>query len=132
MLARLEDRDSGQYLQSSFAGITEDILICETVDSQKDYSDFLNHSCDPNVGMDDCLTVIAIVDIAPKTELTYDYAFCEADENWKLKSKCNCGSNNCRRVITGKDWRLYSTKSKWYPFFSPFIQRRILENERKL
>lgn len=129
VLARLEDRYSGKYLASSFAGISENILICEAADSQKDFSDYINHSCNPNIGMDDCLTVVAIDDINSGDELTCDYAFWEADKNWRLKSICNCGSSNCRKAITGMDWKGFSIQSKSYRYCSPFIQRRIINEQ---
>lgn len=131
VLARLEDRYSGKYMRSTSAGLTESILICEESSSTKDFSDYINHSCDPNVGFDDCLTIIAIKDISPNTELTYDYAFCELDEDWKLKELCNCQSSKCRHSITGKDWRLFTSNSLFFHYSSPFIKRRIISNEKK-
>ena len=130
VLAKLEDRYSGKYLPSTFAGIAEEIVICEDSYGQKDFSDYINHSCEPNLGMDDCLTVVAISDILPDTELTYDYAFCEADPNWNLKATCNCGSKKCRVMITGNDWRFFSPESELFPYFSPFIKRRIVKHEK--
>jgi SET domain-containing protein len=35
-----------------------------------------NHSCDPNLWMDDAVTVVARRQIAPGEELTVDYALC--------------------------------------------------------
>ena len=132
MLARVEDRFSGKYLSSTFSGVSEGIMICEDKSSKKDYSDYLNHSCDPNVGMDDCLTVVATRDIQPGEELTIDYAFFEADETWRLKTDCNCGATNCRKTITGADWRKASSKDRLFSYYAPFIKRRILKQEQKL
>lgn len=129
ILARVEDRYSGNYLSSTFSGVSEGIMICEDKSSKKDYSDFLNHSCDPNVGMDDCLTIVATRDIQPGEELTIDYAFFEADENWILKIDCNCGAKNCRKTITGADWRKVNSKDRMFSYYAPFIKRRILKNE---
>ena len=131
ILASVKDRSSGKYLESSFSGIAEGIMICEECDGQKDYSDYINHSCTPNIGMDDCLTIIAIRDIEKGEELVCDYAFWEADENWKLKCDCNCGSEKCRKIITGRDWRKVKQSDPYFPFFSPFLQRRIIEYEKE-
>lgn len=110
----------------------DSVRRCQSdADSESDYSDYLNHSCNPNVGMDDCLTVIAINDISAGEELVYDYAFCEADEQWRLKAVCNCGSTNCRKTITGEDWKLFGQSHKLFPFFSPFIRRRIIAYEKE-
>ena len=132
ILANNTQRYSGSYLDNTFSGITDNIMICENIDSQKDYSDYLNHSCNPNIGMDDCITMVAIRDILPGEELTFDYAFCEADEGWTLDVTCNCGQTNCRKKITGLDWREIKSIDRLFPFYSPFIKRRILENERKI
>lgn len=131
ILALVADRNSGKYLNSTFAGIANGIMICEEAISQKDYSDYINHSCEPNVGMDDCLTIIAIRDIEKDEELLCDYAFWEADESWQMKCECNCGSSKCRKKITGKDWRNAKCSDRYFPFYSPFLQRRIIENERQ-
>lgn len=131
VLANIEGRYSGAYLASTFSGISERIMICETSDSQKDFSDYLNHSCDPNVGMDDCITMVAIKDILPGEELTYDYSFCEADNNWRLKTNCCCGKQNCRKTITGEDWKKVKSTDKLFRYYSPFIQRRIISHERE-
>lgn len=131
ILALVSERYSQKFLPSTFAGITDVIMICEDIDSEKDYSDFINHSCNPNIGMDDCLTVVAIRDIEKGEELVCDYAFWEADENWKMKYKCNCGCANCRKEITGIDWKKTKSCDLLFPFYSPFLQRRIIEYEKQ-
>lgn len=130
-LALVADRNSGKYLASTFAGITDAIMICEDSDAEKDYSDFINHSCNPNIGMDDCLTIIAIRDIKKDEELVCDYAFWEAEEGWQMKCECNCGASNCRKKITGTDWRNIKSSDFLFSFYSPFLQRRIIKYEKK-
>ena len=131
VFASMSDRLSGMYLKSSFVGIAENTLLCELKDSQLDLSDYINHSCSPNICFDDCITMIAICDINQGEELLCDYSFWEADEKWKLKTECNCGSKNCRGIISGSDWRRITSKSKYYKYYSPFLKRRILKNEKQ-
>lgn len=131
VLALVEDRYSGNYLSSTFSGIAEKIMICEALNSEKDLSDYINHSCDPNVGMDDCITLIAIRDIHEGEEIVCDYSFWEADCNWMLKTECNCGSNLCRRIVTGQDWKKVTSGDPLFPFYAPFLQRRIIDYEKK-
>lgn len=132
ILAENSERYSGRFLESTFSGISERIMICESADSNKDYSDFLNHSCDPNVGMDDCITMIAIRDVLQDEELTFDYSFCEADENWSMRTICNCEKPCCRQIITGSDWKKVSSLDRNFQYYSPFIKRRILRYEGKI
>ena len=58
-------------------------------------SKYWNHSCEPNTAWFNEQMDIAIEDIAPGEELTYDYV--------KLgpgtMRKCNCGTKNCRGTI---------------------------------
>lgn len=129
-LARQTDRFSGLYIDSTFVGISESIMLCETIESQKDLSDFINHSCDPNAGMFDCLTIMAIKKICTGEEILCDYSFWEADRSWVLKTKCRCGSHNCRKNITGNDWEKITPNDASYEFYSPFLKRRILENAK--
>jgi SET domain-containing protein len=63
---------------------------------------YLNHSCDGNIGFNKDGDFIAIKEIKPNDELSYDYGLVES--NPKFKMLCNCGSYNCRKKITGNDW----------------------------
>ncbi len=85
----------------------------------------LNHSCDSNLWMADEVTLVARMDIAAGEELTVDYALFTAQPEWVLDRPCRCGAPVCRRAITGSDWRLTELQERYYPHFSPFINRRI-------
>lgn len=115
--ALASERYSGKYLESTFIGVNEDVILCETIDSQKDYSDYINHSCEPNAGMKDCLHIVAIKDIKKDEEILCDYAFWESDENWILNTQCNCGSVGCRKTISGKDWMKITQEDTNFNFF---------------
>lgn len=93
--------------------------------SKKEFNDtevFINHSCNPNTGFKNNLSVIAIKDIKKGEEIVIDYAmFYDGDQNMR----CNCGSSNCRKVITGKDWKKAALQKRYKGFFTPFIQKKI-------
>ena len=58
---------------------------------------FLNHSCDPNCEteeIDGHVWIIALRDIAPEEELTYDYNLYDGDA--LEDAPCSCGSKKCR------------------------------------
>ena len=59
---------------------------------------YANHCCDPNCGITENVWITAMVDIAPGTELTWDYAMTE-DNDWSMA--CSCGSPLCRKIIAG-------------------------------
>ncbi len=131
IFALQKDRYSGQYKESTFVGISEEVILCESVFAQKDYSDYINHSCDPNIGMLDSISVVAIKNIQMDEELVCDYAFWETDISWKLNTSCKCGSCKCRKIITGKDWQMITPQSDVFEYFSPFLKRRIIKNAKK-
>lgn len=54
---------------------------------------YLNHSCDPNVGIRGVATLFALRSIKPGDELTLDYST-TMDELFI----CRCGAKNCRGV----------------------------------
>ena len=62
--------------------------------------DFINHSCDPTVGVrlyPSGMIILAIQIIKMRDEITFDYA--TYLNNSHERFICRCGSNNCRRVI---------------------------------
>ena len=79
------------------------------------FGNFLNHSCDPNsyVKKDGAgLSVIAIRDIKPGEEVTMDYSTVLArDDDWTME--CNCGSQNCRKMIIKFDLLDEAIKEKY-------------------
>jgi hypothetical protein len=71
---------------------------------------YINHSCDDNIGFNDDGDFVATKLIKKGEELTYDYGL--AESNPKFSMKCECGSNNCRHLITGNDWKDHSFRQK--------------------
>ena len=92
---------------------------------EQDLTDFINHSCDPNVWMQDEVTLEARRDIAIGEELTIDYAMFEGSEDWVPPWACLCGSACCRGEFTGQDWRRKDLQERYRDHFSPFINERI-------
>jgi uncharacterized protein len=85
----------------------------------------INHSCDPNVWMQDAYTLIARTDIQPGAEITADYALWEADEDYVSQWECHCGGRGCRGSVTGKDWQSRTIQQAYQGHFSPLINKRI-------
>lgn len=98
-------------------------------DRGEDDAYYLNHSCDPNVWMKDAHTLIARRDVGIGEELTADYAMWEANEDYVSKWECNCGAENCRGRVTGKDWENSGLQNAYKNHFSPLINKRIRESK---
>lgn len=83
--------------------IEKNLYICpeESDINNIDKAFYFNHSCEPNCGVKGQVTFIAMRDIQPKEEITFDYAM---TDNLDFRMKCFCRSHNCRKIITGNDW----------------------------
>jgi SET domain-containing protein len=64
---------------------------------------FINHSCDPNCFIDiRKMQLIALSDIEPGEEITFDYTTTEFE--MAAPFYCNCNSGNCLKHIRGKKY----------------------------
>ncbi|MCG8493655.1 MAG: SET domain-containing protein-lysine N-methyltransferase [Sneathiellales bacterium] len=82
----------------------------------------LNHSCDPNVGIQGQVSFVAMRQIAPGEELSFDYATGDHDD-WEMT--CQCGARECRGIITGYDWKIPALQQKYKGYFSTYLQEKI-------
>jgi hypothetical protein len=109
-----------------WAAIDEGLYLAALLnEGEEDLTDFINHSCDPNVWMKDEVTLVARRDIVVGEELTIDYAMIEGTEEWVGPWECRCGSELCRGRYTGSDWRQKELQERYRNHFSPFICERI-------
>lgn len=103
--------------------ITENFHIAALeADEYEDVMLFLNHSCEPNVGVAGNIVFVAMRDVASGEELTTDYALFD-DQDWEME--CRCGRPSCRGVISGRDWRRPELQSRYGPYFSWYLQQKI-------
>ncbi|HZQ10041.1 MAG TPA: SET domain-containing protein-lysine N-methyltransferase [Anaerolineae bacterium] len=91
-------------------------------------ADYVNHSCDPNAGLSGQIVLVAMRDIAPGEEITFDYAMSDVTDYDEFQ--CDCGAPNCRGYFRGTDWRNPALWKKYAGYFSPYIQRRIERLQR--
>ncbi|HEY0162747.1 MAG TPA: SET domain-containing protein-lysine N-methyltransferase [Edaphobacter sp.] len=64
---------------------------------------FINHSCDPNCESEyrgDEIWVVAVRDIEPGEELTYEYHLHDSDDD---DADCYCGSEKCRGTMFSEE-----------------------------
>lgn len=83
---------------------------------------FSNHSCDPNIGVQGQIVFVAMRDIRAGEELTHDWATTD-DDTYEMQ--CNCRSEGCRRIITGKDWKRKDLQEKYGQHMSWYLLRKI-------
>jgi hypothetical protein len=82
-----------------------------------------NHSCDPNLWMQDAVTISTRRQVVTGEELTIDYALFTAITTWSMP--CRCGSRLCRGVVTGNDWRRSDLQARYRGHFTPFLTKMI-------
>lgn len=90
---------------------------------EREPGDMLNHSCEPNCGLLGSQLLVAMREIGPGEEITFDYAMCDTSDYDEFR--CLCGMPGCREIVTGADWRLPELQERYSGWFSPYIARRI-------
>jgi uncharacterized protein len=106
--------------------ISEDFFIGPLSEQEREGSMiFSNHSCEPNIGVQGQIVFVALRDIAGGEELTHDWATTD-DDTYEMD--CRCGSANCRKVITGQDWRRRDLQEKYAGYMSWYLMEKINES----
>lgn len=100
--------------------VDEDLYL---VSSKEGPADWINHCCTPNAGMSGQISLVALRDILPGEEVCFDYAMTDGSPYDEFE--CRCGAANCRRRVTGEDWRRWELQGAYQEFFSPYLKRRI-------
>ncbi|MBU2258997.1 SET domain-containing protein-lysine N-methyltransferase [Patescibacteria group bacterium] len=89
---------------------------------------FLNHSCEPNAGFGNGLTVVAMRKINRGEEITIDYSTTEEDPYWKMD--CKCGLPCCRKTIRSIQSLPKELFDKYKPYIFSHLKASYLENLR--
>jgi uncharacterized protein len=105
--------------------IEEDLYINPV---REELAHLVNHSCAPNAGFAGQISTVALRDIAAGEEICFDYAMCDGSPYDEFS--CLCGAPNCRKRISGNDWKIPELWERYAGYFSPYLQRRI-DNLRK-
>lgn len=58
---------------------------------------FINHSCNPNVGLHGPLDLYALRAISAGEEIRFDYSTTMSERFWTME--CRCGMPDCRRIV---------------------------------
>jgi hypothetical protein len=101
----------------------DDGFFLTTPDAFAEGADFINPSCEPNLGFTSPVTLVALRDIAQGEELSFDYAMTDATP--ELEMPCDCRSSRCRGRVRSDDWQAPQLQLAYAGRFSPYLQRRI-------
>lgn len=80
---------------------------------------YLNHSCEPNVGIRGKVVVVALKDIRKGEEILLDYSITERESLWYMK--CSCGAKKCRKVIRSIQHLPKEVFHKYMPYVPRFF-----------
>lgn len=115
--------------------VEQDVYVCP-FDLNKDTFDGVfnvNHSCNPTCGFKGQVTMVSLRDLKPGDEITFDYAMTDVEspgEDWEAMD-CLCGSPDCRKKITGNDWKLPELQEKYKGYFSTYVED-LISNKKKI
>lgn len=84
---------------------------------------FLNHSCNPNLGIKGKVTFVAMKNIKKGEELTFDYSISEEDVKWKMKNLEPRNTKDFRPIIGS----IQSLPLKIYKKYLPYVPRYFQE-----
>ena len=104
-------------------GVADGFFLVTSKDGTLEAEDFFNHSCQPNAGLRGHLLFVALRDIQPGEEITYDYVMTDADFDYSFE--CLCGTPLCRKKVTTRDWRIPALQKRYAGFFSHYVQTKI-------
>ena len=108
----------------SHAGVqvSDDFFIVPSSNEEIVEQGIFNHSCEPNVGFNSSVTMVAMRDIKTGEELVMNYAFMEI---FFEPFDCNCRSPECRKVIDSNTWKDPVFQKKYARYYSPYLRDKI-------
>lgn len=96
---------------------------------------YMNHSCDSNAGVVNDRKLIAARNILKGEEITIDYSALDIESlnqgHKRLTMNCECGSKNCRRIISTFDTLKKEDKEKLKPFLNAYMRKKYLGLKKK-
>lgn len=118
-MMKLSDEPPGDYALQ----IDTDLVVGAADITELEQTDFFNHSCNPNAGLQGQIMLLAMRDIAAGDQVCFDYATVLDAPGYRFD--CQCGSPECRGVVTGEDWKLRELQRRYRGWFSWHLERKI-------
>ena len=88
-----------------------------------DIAIYLNHSCKPNVIINEKMQLVAMQPIKANEELLLDYSTTELDPYWQME--CGCGARSCRKILRSFQFLPDELKKRYGKFISPAFLRTV-------
>lgn len=112
-------------LEHFYFQVSDDLILTHISLEQVRHSkiEFINHSCEPNVGFRGQIELVAMRDIQPEESITFDYALCTSEPEFRME--CFCEADACRKYVTGEDWKIPALQEKYRGYFQPYLERKF-------
>lgn len=112
-------------LEHFYFQVSDDLVLTHVSFEQVRQSkiEFINHSCEPNVGFRGQIELVAMRDIRAGEVISFDYATCTSEPGFRME--CLCGAAGCRGYVTGEDWRMPALQKKYSGYFQPYLERKF-------
>ena len=97
--------------------------------------DWINHSCDPNIGVyvkGKRIFFITIRKIYRHEEITWDYSTNMDEDDWTMT--CDCGASNCRKIVRDFKYLPPKTQQKYLQLgiVFPFVVAGLARKEQRM
>lgn len=123
IINRKQLREVNARLGAVEVQIGDDVFTAPVTEEEREGSMlYSNHSCDANLGVRGNIIFVAMRDIRSGEELTHDWCTTD-DDNYSLE--CKCGSPDCRKLLTGKDWQKPELQKKYAGYFSWYLAHKM-------
>lgn len=128
-----EESELSKEFNDNSVQVTPEFVLGIKKKREMEIACFFNHSCEPNAGFHGQICLVAMRDILPGEEVTFDYATVLSDSKtgMKYKMKCLCGKEKCRGVVTSSDWKKQALQKKYKGYFQYYLERKIKESTIK-
>lgn len=93
------------------------------IDVQDGLVRYINHSCNPNMGIKGRVTFVALRDIKKGEEITFDYSISEEDVHWRMKNFESTKVPGYRPIIGPVQSLPLKTYKKYLPYVPKYFQR---------
>lgn len=123
-------KEWGKIIKDYTVKVWDNLFIFSSLkDTDLEIDDLVNHSCNPNAGIKGQIALVAMRDIKRGEEITYDYAMTDSDPMDYFV--CHCGAKNCRKVVTGNDWKRKDLQRRYRGYFSLYLEEKIRQLKKR-
>jgi len=113
-----------QLEDNRFSGPRTDMPLDDAL--PRDALNYINHSCDPNIGYDGDSCLVTLRDVETGEMICYDYAMSETDPEAFPEFECECGTQYCRGRIKPTDYLLPELQQRYKGNFLTYVANRQL------